>query len=129
MSTSAYDVLLGEIRSTPRLRADLEGAIEEACAVGQAEGAHEIDPAKAIGELEAAHDTLGSSMQRDIAAGREPELDAIPGAVLRAGARHGIDARRSNGWSARSPHGSTSSSPGTGSFARGALAVVAQHLQ
>jgi 2-dehydropantoate 2-reductase len=89
--TSAYDVLLGEIRSTPELRADLEGAIEEACAVGRAEGAHDIDPAKAIAELEAAHDTLGSSMQRDIAAGREPELDAIPGAVLRAGARHGIE--------------------------------------
>jgi 2-dehydropantoate 2-reductase len=88
--TSAYDVLLGEIRSTPRLRADLEGAIEEACAVGRAEGALDIDPARAIAELEAAHDTLGSSMQRDIAAGREPELDAIPGSVLRAGARHGI---------------------------------------
>ena len=29
-------------------------------------------------------------MQRDISAGREPELDAIPGSVLRAGARHGI---------------------------------------
>jgi 2-dehydropantoate 2-reductase len=89
-TTSAYDVLLGEIRSTPALRADLEGAIEEACAVGRAEGATDIDPAKAIAELEAAHDTLGSSMQRDIAAGREPELDAIAGAVLRAGARHGI---------------------------------------
>jgi 2-dehydropantoate 2-reductase len=88
--TSAYDVLLGEIRSTPELRADLEGAIEEACAVGQAEGARDIDPARAIAELEAAHDTLGSSMQRDIAAGRAPELDAIPGSVLRAGARHGI---------------------------------------
>jgi 2-dehydropantoate 2-reductase len=88
--TSAYDVLLGEIRSTPALRADLEGAIEEACAVGKAEGAHDIDAARAIAELEAAHATLGSSMQRDIAAGREPELDAIPGSVLRAGARHGI---------------------------------------
>jgi 2-dehydropantoate 2-reductase len=88
--TSAYDVLLGEIHATPSLRADLVGAIEEACAVGQAEGAHDIDPAKAIAELDAAHDTLGSSMQRDIAAGREPELDAIPGAVLRAGARHDI---------------------------------------
>jgi 2-dehydropantoate 2-reductase len=89
-TTSAYDVLLGQIRSTPQLRAELEGAIEEACAVGRAEGATDIDPAKAIAELEAAHDTLGSSMQRDIAAGREPELDAIPGAVLRGGARHGI---------------------------------------
>ena len=88
--TSAYDVLLGEIRSTPQLHADLVGAIEEASAVGRAEGAKDIDAARAVAELEAAHDTLGSSMQRDIAAGREPELDAIPGAVLRAGARHGI---------------------------------------
>jgi len=43
-----------------------------------------------LSELDAAHDGLGSSMQRDLAAGREPELDAIQGAVLRAGARHGI---------------------------------------
>jgi 2-dehydropantoate 2-reductase len=89
-TTSAYDTLLGEIRSTPRLRADLEGAIEEAGAVGRAEGAHDVDPAKAIAELNAAHATLGSSMQRDIAAGRTPELDAIAGSVLRAAARHGI---------------------------------------
>jgi 2-dehydropantoate 2-reductase len=89
-TTSAYNALLGEIRSTPELRADLVGAIEEGCAVGKAEGAQDVDPATAIAELEMAHDTLGSSMQRDIAAGREPELDAIPGSVLRAGARHGI---------------------------------------
>ncbi len=37
-TTSAYDKLLGEIRSTPELRADLVGAIEEACAVGQGGG-------------------------------------------------------------------------------------------
>jgi 2-dehydropantoate 2-reductase len=89
-TTSAYDKLLGEIRSSPELRSDLEGAIIEGCAVGQAEGASDVDPAVAIEELERAHDTLGSSMQRDIAAGREPELDAIPGAVLRAAARHGL---------------------------------------
>ena len=89
-TTSAYDKLLGEIRSTPKLRTALVGAIEEACAVGRAEGATDVDPAKALGELEQAHATLGSSMQRDIAAGREPELDAIPGSVLRAAARHRI---------------------------------------
>jgi 2-dehydropantoate 2-reductase len=89
-TTSAYDKLLGEIRSTPALRADLLATIAEACAVGQAEGATDVDPATAQAELERAHDTLGSSMQRDIAAGRAPELDAIPGAVLRAGARHGL---------------------------------------
>ena len=90
-TTSAYDKLLGEIRSTPELRADLVGAIEEGCAVGRAEGAEDVDPATAVAELEMAHDTLGSSMQRDIAAGREPELDAIPGSLLRAAARHGIE--------------------------------------
>jgi 2-dehydropantoate 2-reductase len=88
-TTSAYDLRLGEIRSTPELRADLLGAIEEGCAVARAEGAS-IPTGDPLGELTAAHATLGSSMQRDIAAGREPELDAIPGAVLRAAARHGI---------------------------------------
>jgi len=90
-TTSAYDKLLGEIRSTPQLRADLVGAIEQASAVARAEGAQDIDAQQAIDELARAHDTLGSSMQRDIAAGRQPEIDAIPGAVLRAGERHGID--------------------------------------
>jgi 2-dehydropantoate 2-reductase len=89
-TTSAYDKLLGEIRSTPALRGELEGAIEEGCAVGRAEGAHDVDPATAIAELDRAHATLGSSMQRDIAAGRPPELDAIPGSVLRAAARHDL---------------------------------------
>jgi 2-dehydropantoate 2-reductase len=89
-TTSAYDKLLGEIRSTPELYADFVATIEEACAVGQAEGADDVDPQIALTELSLAHDTLGSSMQRDIAAGRPPELDAIPGAVLRAGVRHGL---------------------------------------
>jgi 2-dehydropantoate 2-reductase len=44
-----------------------------------------------LAELDEAHPELGSSMRRDIAAGREPELDAIAGAVLRAGARHGLE--------------------------------------
>ncbi len=89
-TTSAFDRLLGEILTTPELRAELVGAIEEGCAVAAAEGAC-IDAADPLGELSAAHPTLGSSMQRDIAAGRPPELDAIPGAVLRAGARHGVE--------------------------------------
>ncbi len=88
-TTSAFDKLLGEILSTPELRGELVGAIEEGCAVATAEGAS-IGASDPLGELSAAHPTLGSSMQRDIAAGRTPELDAIPGAVLRAGARHGI---------------------------------------
>ncbi len=88
-TTSAYDKLLGEIRDTPALRADLVGAMDEAAAAGRADGA-DVDAGKAIAELDRAHATLGSSMQRDIAAGRPPELEAIPGSVLRAAARHGL---------------------------------------
>ncbi len=90
-TTSAYDMLLGEIRSTPQALADLEGAIVEAAAVAHAEGAADIDVARTIAEVQKIPDSFGTSMQRDIAAGREPELDAIPGSVLRAAARHSIE--------------------------------------
>lgn len=89
-TTSAADRPVGFIRSDPEWRRALVGCIEEGAAVAGADGA-DIDPAARLAELDDAHPELGSSMQRDIAAGREPELDAIPGAVLRAGARLGIE--------------------------------------
>jgi 2-dehydropantoate 2-reductase len=88
-TTTAHDALLGEIRTRADWRADLLAAIDEGAAVAAAEGAP-VAPGKVVDELWAAHATLGSSMQRDVAAGRAPELDAIPGAVLRAAARHGV---------------------------------------
>jgi 2-dehydropantoate 2-reductase len=89
-TTSAADRPLGFIRTDPKWRADLLECLAEGAAVARAEGAR-IDPARLLAELEDNHSELRSSMQRDIAAGREPELDAIAGSVLRAGARHGID--------------------------------------
>jgi 2-dehydropantoate 2-reductase len=88
-TTAAYDAPFGAIRADPARWAELEACVEEGVAVARAEGA-EIDPAVVFGEFEVIHDGFGTSMQRDVAAGREPELEAIPGAVLRAGARHGI---------------------------------------
>jgi 2-dehydropantoate 2-reductase len=88
-TTAAADRPLGFIRSDPGWSAALAACVAEAAKVAEAEGAH-IETATVLGELQAAHDTLGSSMQRDIAAGREPELDHIAGSVLRAGARHGL---------------------------------------
>jgi 2-dehydropantoate 2-reductase len=89
LTTSASDRPIGFIRTDPGWRAALEGCIREAAAVANADGA-QIDPAARLAELDAAHAELRSSMQRDIAAGRTPELDAIAGAVMRAAARHGI---------------------------------------
>lgn len=89
LTTSASEQPLGYVRTDPRWRSALEGAVNETVRAGNAEGAG-LSPADTLAELESAHAELGSSMQRDIAAGREPELDAIAGAVLRAARRHDL---------------------------------------
>jgi len=88
-TTAAHDAPLGEIRTRADWRAELEGAVAETAAVARAEGAP-IEAADVLNELWEAHAGLTSSMQRDLAAGRPTEVDAIAGAVLRAGERHGI---------------------------------------
>lgn len=89
-ATAAYDLPLGAIRAHPRRRLDLEGAVDETAAVAAAEGAA-IDADAALRELWEADPELSSPMARDVAAGREPELDAIAGAVLRRAAGHGLE--------------------------------------
>jgi len=88
-TTTAHDVPLGDIRGRAEWRAELTGAVEEGAAVARAEDAP-IEAGEVLEELWEAHATLTSSMQRDVAAGRDTELDAIAGAVMRAGERHGI---------------------------------------
>ena len=89
LTTTAHDLPLGPIRDDPEKRADLEACMREAAAVAAAEGS-ELDASRTMEELDEAHDELDSSMHRDLQAGREPELDAIAGSVLRAAARHGL---------------------------------------
>ncbi len=89
LTTSASGRPIGFVRTDPRWRSALERAVAETVEVANADGAR-LDAADTLAELEQAHTELGSSMQRDIAAGREPELDAIAGSVLRAGVRHGL---------------------------------------
>jgi 2-dehydropantoate 2-reductase len=89
LSTTAADRTLGELREDPEWHRRLLAAVHEASAVAEAEGAPNAAAVR-VAELEAAHAGLGSSMRRDVAGGRPPELDAIAGAVLRAGRRHGI---------------------------------------
>jgi 2-dehydropantoate 2-reductase len=88
-ATTAFDRTLGEIRTDPAELDQLMAVVGEGAAVARADGAA-IDPDVARAEVSELHDGQGSSMWRDVAAGREPELDAICGAVLRAGARHGV---------------------------------------
>lgn len=85
LATAALDASLGAVRQDDRF----VGCREEALLVAHAEGAQVDDEA-----LRKLHDDapaqIRSSMQKDVAAGREPELDAIAGPILRGGAQHRI---------------------------------------
>lgn len=85
LATTALDVPIGAVREDARFAA----CREEALAVARAEGAT-IDEAALVSLHDRAPNGMRSSMQKDVEAGREPELDAIAGPILRGGARHDI---------------------------------------
>lgn len=90
LATSAYGKPIGEILADPVSKQQLSAAIDEACAVAKASGA-EVSAAQIQTGINNAPAGMRSSMQKDVAAGREPELDAIGGAIARGGQRYGID--------------------------------------
>ena len=90
LATTASGGALGAVRSDAGWSTRLEAGVKEACAVGLAEGA-EVAPEPILAALEVAPDAFQSSMQKDVAAGRAPELDAIAGPILRGGSKHGIE--------------------------------------
>lgn len=85
LATTALEAALGGIRNDERYRR----CQQEALAVARAEGAR-IDADALHALAAAAPDGMQSSMQKDVAAGRTPELDAIAGPILRGGERHAI---------------------------------------
>jgi 2-dehydropantoate 2-reductase len=90
LATTASGGTLGVVRSDAGWRERLEACVREACAVGVAEGA-KVAPEPILAALEGAPDEFRSSMQKDVLAGRAPELDAIAGPILRGSNKHGID--------------------------------------
>ena len=68
----------------------MEQCVNEACAVGVAEGA-KVAPEPILTALEGLPNGFRSSMQKDLATGRVPERDAIAGPILRGGGEHGIE--------------------------------------
>jgi 2-dehydropantoate 2-reductase len=90
LATTASRGTLGTVRSDASWHSRLEACVTEACAIGIAKGA-EVAPEPILAALEGAPDGFRSSMQKDVAAGRAPELDAIAGPILRGGNKQGID--------------------------------------
>lgn len=88
-TTAAADKEIGYIRTDSQWRKQLTGCVEEGVDVARAHGV-EMNPVSVLRFIDTLPETLGTSMQRDIAAGRLPELDAITGAVIRACKRKGL---------------------------------------
>lgn len=87
LATTALDAPLGDVRTDERFT----GCRAEALAVARAEGAH-VDEASLVALQQNAPPGMRSSMQNDVAAGRQPELEAIAGSILRGSSRHGLSA-------------------------------------
>ena len=84
LNTTAAGRSVGELWADPEWSARFEASAREACAVAVALGAG-VDVEATVRTLRGFPGSLRSSMQKDVAAGRPPELDAIAGPILRGG--------------------------------------------
>jgi 2-dehydropantoate 2-reductase len=91
LTTTGLAGTIGEVREAPWWHERLEACAREACAVARGSGA-DVDTDLAVQTLMTFPAPMRSSMQKDVAALRPPELDAIAGPILRGGARQGIAA-------------------------------------
>jgi 2-dehydropantoate 2-reductase len=90
LATSASGMNKGEIYANAEWQRKFASAFAEACAVARASGA-EVDPPKLQAFYDGMPSLTRSSMQKDLAAGRRLEVDAIAGPITRGGKRYGID--------------------------------------
>ncbi|GAA2376765.1 2-dehydropantoate 2-reductase [Streptomyces cuspidosporus] len=86
--TTRHRADVGTIRSDRR--PELLTVLDEITAVAQAAGAP-VTTETVLSFFDRVPDTMKSSMQRDAEAGRPLEVDAIGGAILRAGAAHHVE--------------------------------------
>ncbi|HTW12798.1 MAG TPA: 2-dehydropantoate 2-reductase [Solirubrobacteraceae bacterium] len=91
LTSALANMPVGWIRKDPEWRRRLQAALEEGAHVALGECGTKISVDMTMEYVDHANYQLGSVMQRDIQAGRQPELDAIAGSVLRAARRLGVE--------------------------------------
>lgn len=89
LATSASGLDKGGIFADSQWKHRLYATIEEATAVANASGA-EIAASTIENIMQPMPATMRSSMAKDLMAGRQLELDAIGGPIVRGGVKHGI---------------------------------------
>ena len=95
LTTSAARTAIGGVVSDPAWKTRLDRCCAEACAVALACGAH-LDSSRILASFASLPKAARSSMQRDLAAGNTPEVDAIAGPILTRGRQLGIDVSVTN---------------------------------
>jgi 2-dehydropantoate 2-reductase len=90
LTTTAAGLTIGEVNRDPAWRKRLEAVVREVAAVGTASGTP-LDASAIIQFFDKTPQGGRSSMQKDVAAGKPPELDGIAGPILRRAEKHGID--------------------------------------
>lgn len=90
LATTASALTIGGVNSDPAWRKRLEAVTREVAAVGTASGTH-LDPTVIITFFDKTPQSGRSSMQKDVDAGKPPEIDGIAGPILRRAEEHGID--------------------------------------
>ncbi len=90
LMSSASGMSVGEFSADALWKQKLRLALAEACAVAKASGA-QVDALQIQAVFDSVPPGMRSSMQKDLAAGRQLELDAIGGPIVRGGERYGID--------------------------------------
>jgi 2-dehydropantoate 2-reductase len=89
LSTTAAAAPIGDVVKDPTRKARLEECVQEACAVATAGGAV-LDATTVLANIGKLPPQMRSSMQKDVEAGRPPELDAIAGPILRGAEKSGL---------------------------------------
>lgn len=88
--SSASGMSVGEFSADALWKQKLSLTLAETCAVAKASGA-QVDALQIQAVFDSVPPGMRSSMQKDLAAGRQLELDAIGGPIVRGGERYGID--------------------------------------
>jgi 2-dehydropantoate 2-reductase len=91
LTTTLRGSAFGGVMADPAWWGRLEACLLEVVAVARAKGV-ELDAKSILARIETVPSDFRTSMQKDREAGRPTEVDAIGGSVLRAAARHGIEA-------------------------------------
>ncbi|HEY2805106.1 MAG TPA: 2-dehydropantoate 2-reductase [Gemmatimonadales bacterium] len=89
LTTTGLGGPIGEVRESAEWRPRLLACAREACQVARGSGAT-VDEAAILKAFDTFPAGMRSSMQKDVAAGRPPEVDAIAGPILRGAAKLGI---------------------------------------